>query len=100
MNAIHVALQALRVFSPPKRRGSLCSCEEILLVPLTHSRSQGHSRLALSNPLLTEAEAGLEAGGATAGQIKGIVRTVLGSASEEVCRWQTLLNYRCARPVN
>lgn len=91
MNAIHVALQALRVFSPPQRRGSLCSCEVILLVPLTHSRSQGHSQLALSNPLLTEAA--LEAGGATAGQIKGIVRTVLGSASEEVCRWQTLLNY-------
>lgn len=82
----------------PREEGLLCSCEVILLVLLTHSHSQGHSRLALSNPL--GMEAALEAGGATAGLIKGIIRTVLGSASEEVCRWQTLLNYRCERPVN
>lgn len=75
MNAIHEARQALRGFSSRKRRGSPRSCEVFLPVPLTHSHSQGHSPLALSNPLGMEAAA-RETGGATAGLIKGIVRTV------------------------
>lgn len=93
-----MAFQALRGSIPPKRRGSPCSCEISQLVSLTPSHSQGHGRLALSNALCMEAA--IETGGATAGLIKGIVGTVLGSASEEVCRWQILLNYRCERPVN
>lgn len=70
-------LQALRgcCCSSQENRVSL-SCEIIPLVSLTHSHSQGHNHLALSNPLCMEAA--VETGGATSGLIKGSVRDRAG----------------------